>query len=326
MSNVVIKTFSTILIFVMSLVTGVSIGKIYVDNLEVGTIISAVESDLRESSDTVESLVSQGLSSTPDKFSAVEVYLIAEYNLNNSENYCKIMTGTVYATAGVTQKMKSVHLKSGDVYVYDKLSPSFISLSPQICSRIIYDATDEDSVLVYSTGTILDKTTGVAPTKSSVNAENLYGVFSDNDLVEYTMDEYKEIFNTSPTNTLPYIISSITCQGATCSAVTANGDGTYSFSITFNDTTYLSLAALNYSYEIKYSSGMSDAPLWVSMSMDVVVDSNFNFVSISYSETYKMNVTIIGWTPVTDEFVDYFYFDESDIEEYFKEYEEVLGG
>ncbi len=315
MSIALKNSLSTILALVMALVTGVSVGKIYVDNLDAGIVLDITEDALRETDETISSLLEKMNSgATPDDFSAVELYVIAEYNLNNSEIYYKEMTGVVTATLGITQQMRSVRLKGGNIYLYDKLSPSTSSLTPQICSRIIYNASDEDRVLVYSTGTI-----------STDSNSKIVGTFSNDNLVEYTMEEYKEIFNTSPTTALPYIISSITCEGATCTDVTANGDGTYSFSITFTDTTYLSFAALNYSYEIKYSSGMDDAPQWVSMSMNVVVDSNFNFVSISYEEVYKMNAPLIGWTAVTDNFVDVFYFG-NDADAYLEAYKEVLNG
>ena len=304
------QTISTLLVLLIAVVTGVSVGKIYVDSLEVAPIVAASEEALR-ANDDVEALVARAKFSSVTSFTPVELYLIAEHNLNNSPEFYKIMTGTVYATLGITQPMKGERLKTNGKLIYNKLSPSTSSFAPAICSRVIYDYATPDEVTVIPTGTFAS------------TSPDLIGNFNSADADVYTLDEYRETFNTFPTTVLPYIITSITCADAdNISEVTDNGDDTYSFSISLSGSS-LAMAGLYYAYEIRFSSGMSDLPSWTSMTMEVTIDSSFNFVEISYNETYRMNAPAIGMTPVTDEFVDRFYFDEETIQQAYEAIGEV---
>lgn len=289
------RFFSYVLIFAIAMVTGLSIGKIYVDNLEAPSTVSASEDSLREKESDVEEWVARAQSGASiNSFSVVQLYNIAEYNFRNSNKYFKLMTGIVNAPMGIKQEMRSEKLFRDGVFVYNKLSPSTSSLAPSICSRVIYD-TNADTIKIAPKGTF------------DSNSDTIKGVFDVNSYQDYTMEEYVSIFNASPLNSMPYIISSITLGQNKVSPITENGDGTYTFSIAI-DGDYLALAALNYSYEIKFSSGMASPPKWVSLNMIVTIDSDFNFVSIDYNEVYKMNVSGIGMMTVTDEFFDRFYF------------------
>lgn len=292
------------------MVTGLSIGKIYVDNLEVPSTVSADESSLREKQEDVEEWVAMANSgASVDSFTVVQLYNIAEYNLKNSNEYFKLMTGIVNAPMGIKQEMRSEKIFKDGIFVYNKLSPSTSSLSPSICSRVIYD-TNTDKIKISPKG-VFDS-----------SSEIIKGIFDKNSYEDYSMDMYLENFNTNPLNIMSYIISNITLGQNKVSPVTENEDGTYSFSIAI-DGDYLALAALNYSYEIKFSSGMASPPKWVSLNMDVIIDSNFNFVGIDYTEVYKMNVSGIGMMTVTDEFSDKFYFGD-DVPEIDSEIKEVL--
>lgn len=292
------KYVAIVLVVFASLVTGLTVGKIYVDNLESESIVSALEKDIREENSTIEKWVQEAKKNNdPTKFTAVQLYNIAEYQLFNADQYYKLMTGTVNAPAGIKQKMRSEKLHVGGedgTLVFNKLSPSTSSLAPSICSQMIYD---------YSTQGIKINSNGVFDSTST----EIKGIFDKTQFVDYTMDSYKEIFNTEPTKTMPYIISSKTCAQNKVSGIVNNGDGTYSFKIAI-DGDYLALAGLNYAYEIKFSSGMKDPPKWVSLEMDIVIDQNFNFVSIDYVEQYKMNAPVIGMATVKDEFFEIFKF------------------
>ncbi len=298
MTNKLKNFMSTILLIAVALLTGLSVGKIYVDNLEVPSVVDASEESISESEETVLELVKRSASSKPTSFRPVELYVIAEHNLYNANEFYKIMTGTVHAPMGIEQPMKGERLKKDGKLYYNKLSPSTSSLAPQICSRIIYDyATDE--IKLYAKGDILNP--------KAENYEDFVGVFAEKELQNLTLEEYKTTFNTHPSRVMPYIVSSITCGQNMMSAVKDNGNGTYSFQIKM-DGSHLAYAALCYSYEIKFSSGMADPPEWVSLTMDVTVDDSFNFVEISYEEIYKMNVSGIGMMKVTDKFDDKFHF------------------
>lgn len=282
----------------MSVVTGLSIGKIYVDNIEAVQQVSATEAELREKESDVLAWVNEanGGKKSATSFSAIQLYNIAEYKLYHADAYYKLMTGIVNAPMGIKQQMRSEKLHRDGKLVFNKLSPSTSSLSPSVCSQMIYD---------YSTQTAKINSKGSFDSKS----EEIKGIFKLDGYKDYTLEEYKEIFLAEPTKVLAYIISSITCGQKQTSPVTDNGDGTYSFSIAI-DGDYLALAGLYYAYEIKFSSGMKDPPKWVDLKMDVTIDSSFNFVSIDYVESYKMNVEGIGMMLVTDVFYDTFEFED----------------
>ena len=287
------KILSFVLILVLALATGFSVGKLYVDSLGTEAVVSANEEQLREKDETVEALHQRSLTSSPENFSALELYLIAEYNLNHAENFYKEMTGTVNALV-VEQKMKSIKVKNGDILLSNKYSPGSTFVA-DICTQTIYNyQTNEISI---NQGTFVD-----------TSVENMKGNFDPAAAVPYTMEEYKEAFNTTPSSVMSYIISSITCQDENFSAVTKNQDGTYSFSITLEGDR-LSLAALYYSYEIKFSSGLAKAPSWVSLKMDVTVDENFNFKTIGYDEVYKMSHPLAGSVTVVDDFDEFYLFE-----------------
>ena len=300
------KLFSVLLIALVAVATGFSVGKIYVDNIEVPTTVSANEGDIREKDADVKKWVDRanaGASAT--SFTAVELYNIAEYNLYHAEKYSKVMTGVVNAPMGIKQQMRSEKFYDNGKLVYNKLSPSTSSLSPSICSQVLYDSNTQ-KIKINPKGDF-DK-----------DSEIIRGVFDKNKYQNYTMEQYKTIFNSVPTKTLSYIVSSITCAQNKLSPVTKNNDGTYTFEISM-DGNYLALAGLYYAYEIKFSSGMADYPKWVSLDLKITIDENFDFKTIDYTEVYKMNVSGIGMMQVTDVFVDNFDFvNVPDLTEYFE--------
>ena len=289
-----------VLIVAIALVTGFLVGKIYVDNLEAPTQVSAEESSLRENEDTVKGWVEQAESGkSATSFSAVELYNIAEYKLYHADKYYKLMTGKVSNTFSAPQDMRGIKIFNDGILAYDKLSPSGMSVA-NICSRVVYD-TNSGKIKINPKGSWASGTAEIT------------GVFDKNKFDDYTLEEYKEKYNTVPTNVMPYIISDITCsQKDSTTPVVANDDGTYSFSIELSGDN-LTLAALYYSYEIQVSSGAMNLPTWKSLKMNITVDKDFNFKTISYIEVYDVKMNILGGitATVTDNFVDNFYFGDA---------------
>lgn len=290
------KSIPTFLVLLIAVVTGLAVGKVYVSTLPVPELVAASEDQIREDPEKVLELVNKSKTALPTAFTAVQLYEIAEYNLNNAQEFYKCMTGTVHAPMGIKQPMKGERLKKDGKFIYTKLSPSTSSLAPQICSRFIFDLDDLNKITVYPTGTIVS------------TSPEIIGSFDKNNAQMYSLEDYKNTFNTIPTTALPYIISSVTCGAGTTTPVTKNKDGDFTFKISLKGSA-LTIAALYYSYEIKYSSNFKDPPKWVSLEMEVTVDSNYNFKKIAYSEVYKMNQPGIGLMQVRDEFVDVFEFE-----------------
>ncbi len=297
------RIYIVFLTLVIAMVSGLAVGSIYTESLGATTEITSSEDELRASDEELAELIARTKTSAVTDFTAIELYMIAEYNLNNSDKFYKLMTGTVKSAGIVTQKMKSEKLKSDGLLIYNKLSPSSLS-AYAICSRVVYDYDNPDNIKIYSNGNFNKSESEYE------SAEEIIGIFDENDYTSYTQEEYLEIFNTLPTSSvLQYIISYKTCSDDDASEVVANGDGTYSFTISLSGDS-LTLAAYYYSYEIKYASGSSKLPTWKSLTMTVTVDSSFNFVKIDYSEKYEVTIPLFGSPTVVDTFTDYFYFGE----------------
>ena len=289
--------FMILAVFMVALVTGVAVGKIYVDSIPENIILNVTEAELRDSDEVVEKLVERSKKESPTAFNAVELYEIAEYNFNQKDTYYKTSSGQAINLVGA-QTLRSYRLLRDGEFVFDNLSPGMID----VCTRVRYTV-GEDVVTRNTEG----KYTDSSKTK---------GTFDPAYDVEYTLDEFFEKFNCHPTSGVTYLISTKTCPEGAYSKVTKTSDGNYTFTINLSGA-YLTAAAIRYSYEIFYTSyGVltSEAkektilPAWDKMKMTVTIDENFDFVEISYDEKYKVN-TKFGYQSVNDVFTEKFVFD-----------------
>lgn len=296
------KKFKTILgvlvIFMVALVTGVAVGKLYVDSIPANVVMNMTEAELRDSDADVKKLVEKSKTRNPDAFSAVELYQIAEYNFNQKDAFYKTSDGKAYNPVGA-QTLHSAKLYRDGEFVWDNVSPGLADIKTRVRytsgSKSVYRNTKGD----YVNG------------KVKWNPKN--------DEV-YTIEEYEKKFNAGPMSNITYVISSKTCPKDSTTKVLKTSDGNYSFQIKLSGA-YLTAAAVHYSYEIFYTSygqlsgeakSKTILPAWDKMEMTVVVDENFNFVSISYDEVYKV-YTFAGWQSVNDVFTEKFYFNLADI-------------
>jgi len=289
--------FGVLVIFMVALVTGVTVGKLYVDSIPDNIIMGMTEAELRDSDAVVKKLVEKSKSSKPDSFSAVELYQVAEYNFNQKENFYKTSNG--YAINAVDkQTLRSFNLLRDGEYIFDNVSPGIVN----VITRVRHTK-GSDLVTRNTNG-------------SFANSSKDKGVWDTKDDEKYTVKEFEGKFNRHPLSNITYVISSKTCPKDAATKVSKTADGNYSFKINLKGS-YLTAAAIHYSYEIFYTSyGMlsSEAkkntilPAWKEMEMTVVVNENFDFVSINYDEKYSVN-TKFGYQTVNDVFRENFYFD-----------------
>ncbi len=288
-----------ILICAVAVLTGLSVGKIYLDMTTAPTGLDAMDTDFQASEADVLSLYSRSEDASVTEFTGMELWQIAEYKLSLQDKFIREMTGKV-VSAGVPVEMRSLKVKNGDVLTYEKLSPSknVVGIStPNICSLITYNYKTPNKIYINANGTFK-------------SGEKLDGEFSGLGEV-YTQAEYASIFHTAPNRSImPFIISNKTCDDTCFSSVNDNGDGTYNFEINLSGDS-LEKAALYYSYEILFSSGYS-LPEWQSVKMVVTIDSNFLFQKVTYEESYTVyNAPVIGKAGVSDKFVDDFTYGEA---------------
>ena len=218
-------------VLLVAIITGFSVGRIYVGSIDPEIINPYSIEQLVEKDEVVQELVAQSVGKTPDKFSAVQVYNIAEYNLNRSDKFFKLMEGTVNNSMTGKQNMRSEKIKVGDEYCFNKLSPNPSLSLANVCSQVRYNASS-GNISVAENGQWIDTT-----------KEGMKAKFDKHDI--WSEEKYLETFNIGPTTVLPYIISSNVCFEENMSAVKKNSDGTYSFDIELSGD-FLTLAASYY--------------------------------------------------------------------------------
>lgn len=309
MSRKKFKTiFGALVIFAVALVTGIAVGKLYVDSIPANIVVNMTEAELRDSNADVEKLVKKSKSSRPDSFSAVELYQIAEYNFDQKAAYYKSVSGYAKNMVG-KQTLRSFSIFRDGQYLYNNLSPGQIDVITKI---------------THTKGTDIVKRNTAG---KWANGSKTKGSWNDADDEEYTIAEFTKKFNKHPLANITYVISSKTCPKNSASKVTKMANGNWTFTINLSGN-FLTAAAVHYSYEIFYTSyGVLTAeakrdkilPAWDEMKMTVVVDENFDFVSIDYDEKYSVN-TKFGYQKVNDVFREEFFFDLDKI----PSFEEVL--
>lgn len=315
------KVISFVMIIAVALATGFSVGKIYLDMFGIKQLnITGSEAEFREDSRVIEKLVADSNTKDVMDFSGIELYQIAEYKLNQKSLFLKETIGTVTST-GQKMFMRSQKVKAGEYSTYYKLSPSKTVMgiqTPQVCSKINYNSKTKKIEIVPNERGVFTNT------ESSATLDADFSAKAD----VYTEEEYYELFKTSPTTVLNYIVSNKTSQNCV-SDVRDNGDGTYSFDITYTNKDGVIDAAFFYSYEILFSSGYS-LPYWDSVNITVTINSTFNFKTISYLEKYSVSsskIPLLGKASVVNDVVDTFYYDADSINQHvladFKTFAEV---
>lgn len=300
------KIIGLMLVLVLAVATGFSVGKIYVDSTKFEAQTSTkTEAELREDENVVNRLYARATAGeSVSNFSGVELFLIAERKLSLQDYYLKEMTGSVNSS-GTTCYMRSQKIKNDNDLVYYKFSPSKNIMgiaTPNICSKISYtEGAKNVKIVKENQDTFINKS----------SSETLDARFQS-PVENYTMDKYNEVFGTTPNSVLNYIVSSKTCKN-NVSAVTKNDDETYTFTIEFSGESLVD-AVLFYSKEIMFSSGY-ESPSWTAAKLTVTIDSNFNFRQIKYFEHYvvKTGLSIMPKATVKDDFVDIFYYDVDEI-------------
>lgn len=309
------------IIILVAVITGVAIGSIYIDGIVPSVDTSSLtEATLRDDEEMIKKLYEDAVSGKKTTFSAVELYQIGEYKLKNTDKYVKILSGDVVNMMG-SQSMRAIKTSTEEGIYYLKMSPGIASMS--VKQKYEYNNPNE----VY-----LNETR---------NKSDIIGDNKDNYLVNLdettaktiTLDEYKSFFNTLPTTPLTYIVSSFTTQEGTYDKdVTLNSDNKYVFNIKMTGE-YASYAAFYYSYEIRHFAGFSvpttppdvkDLPAWKSVEMTVTMNENFEIEHIHYDEVYQIEVMSINST-VTDDFDDYFYYDDETVAEYLEVFKSAKG-
>ena len=295
------KLFGILAICLVAIITGVAVGKIFVDTSVVAQTVSGTYRDYQDSDEDIAALVTRSASAMPSSFNAYQAFEIAQYKLYNSENFYAVMQGLVSPSMGSKQNQVTTWAKQGNTCTVNKLSPGgvIVGIDTNVTIFTKYDI-GAGSVSVNSKGEWIAR--GEKDMRASYNEANS---------INYTIAEYEEKFGKIPTMAVLYVVSSITCGQGTYSTVKKDDSGNYTFDITITDS-HLYAAGIYYAKDVEFSSGA--LPAWRSLKMTVVMDSNFNFKSIRYQDSYVMSMMSVNAT-VVDDFTQNFYFNLDNVPE-----------
>ncbi len=300
------KIISMLVVFAVALVTGFTIGRIYLSSNTMPEGSTKTYEEVVASNEEILALYNRSLTENVSSFNGIELWQIANYNLSNLSYFKKIMTGNVNST-GQNLILKAVKEKKDKSLTYTKLSPSatvpFIGIkTPEVCSKFTYNYDTQNTNIVYGKFDV----SGPAP-------ENLAATFPTTGGQNYTKDNYIAEFKATPDNAImPYAISNKVIPENAVSALTENEDGTYSFTISLSGHDAIKDTALYYTEEIFFSCGYKSPKLkWQDVNITVNVDENFMFKSIKYHEVYSLDSPSIPiLATITDDFEDAFFFEE----------------
>lgn len=307
-SKIYKKLFGMLAICLIAIVTGVAVGKIFVDSSAGAQSVSGTYADYQDSESQITALYERSKNGASAlSFNAVELFEIAEYRLYHADQYYSVMCGTVDTMMVQAQSTEAVW-KDGKLVV-NKLSPGSVVLGidTNVHSQTIYDS-NTGAISVNKNGSFTEERTyGKTKNLSDENFVPMKARFVESSAVAYTMEEYEAVFAKKPTMTIPYVISNLICGGDSKNfgGAKSNGDGTYSFELNISGA-YLYASAIYYSKDIESSSG--SAPIWKNLNIKVTIDSNFRFKQIVYTETYK--VKKMGMlVSIVDDFMQRFEYD-----------------
>lgn len=297
------KIIGYVLVLLVAVATGFSIGKIYLNSNQAPAAASGVASDYMTPQNELESLYQQSLSKDVSSFNGIELYQIAQYKLGLVDQFKCVTLGEVNSTGQIVN-MKSVKTKDANTICYYKMSPAKSVLgiqTPEICAKFAFNIKTAQTNISY--GTFVS---------NGPNSEDLSAKFSGTG-ESWSKEKYIAQFKgTADQTILPYIISDKTCTGANATDLTDNQDGTYSFKINLEGHDVLKIAALCYAEEIKFSCGYESPSLqWDKVTITVTIDSDFMFKTIHYDESYTLysnSIPVLKKAGVVDDFDSVYYY------------------
>lgn len=205
---------------------------------------------------------------TPDQLSGTQVFLVAYHKLEQSNNYKFYTTGKIETSVGVNQTTKATRSKNGNNYFYE-----FATYSSMIktANRIKFTPGED---IIIEVG---------APTDDTLNIVNYNGKTKS-----HSYEEFHTLIGRDPKCTTGYLVSSKTVLS--CSPCTIEND-TYTYTLNLIPK----LGGILSKHEISYVSGVDvNAVEFLSIEITFTVDKNFNLMSQTAIDQYKMQYAGIG--------------------------------
>jgi hypothetical protein len=199
----------------------------------------------------------KAMGKTPADFSAVDNFLLAEYNATLASSWTAIGTGKVATIA--TQTIYSAKKFDGNAYTFESISKGILSVAT--CDKM---TKGQKSVEIYN--------------GSNIGTDGADWTYNNT----VTTDEFKEMCGNTPDAIQPYLISDTTVISST-EIVYDSENKTYSFTIELDPQT----SVLLYYRQVKRSGDLEADPEFYSIKQTITIDENWNLVCIDSIESYK---------------------------------------
>ena len=199
---------------------------------------------------------------TPLSLSALDNFLLALYNAERATSYSAIGIGNVSTIS--PQSIYSAKYFDGETYTFESISVGLLQVATKDELK-----KGENIVTINSGSSITQNDDG------SMTAQ-----WSPDQTI--SLKEYKDLTGNYLYTLNPYIISEKTILNYDQVTVSANEDGSYSFTFELHPI----YGVLNYYKQVKRSGSLEADPVFTSISQVITIDDEWNFVSFDTTESY----------------------------------------
>lgn len=269
-----------IVIVVLGALSGLFMGNYYVKNFMGGVTADFLptEAAIR---DDVGAVVARCNGKSVTSLSATDNFIMAEYKLSTRDYVHKSTKGTVTA-AGVSQKLVSDKAYVAGEYFGEEISSGVVKLATKY-----YWVKGAENVTTYE-GSV----SGLSANYSGAAAQTK------------TLDAFNSEMGVKADQFINYIVSSKTVKNQKYNGLV---NGHHSFTIELDPV----LAAKNYMYKVKKTSGSSEYPSFEKISFDFEIGDDWTIYSMHCRETYKVAIKLLGRVTTTGDMTDTFSYDDN---------------
>lgn len=268
-----------IVIVVLGALSGLFMGNYYVKNFMGGVTADFLptEAAIR---DDVGAVVARCNGKSVTSLSATDNFIMAEYKLSTRDYVHKTTKGTVTAM-GIKQNLISNKAFVSGEYFGEEISSGVVKLASKY-----YYVKGADTVITYN-GSV----SGLSTNYSGAPAQTK------------TLDEFNSEMGVKADQFINYIVSSKTVKSQKYNGLV---NGHHSFTIELDPV----LAAKNYMYKVRKTSGSDEFPSFESISFDFEIGDDWTIYSMHCRETYKVKISI-GRMSATGDMTDTFSYDDN---------------
>ena len=269
-----------IVIVVLGALTGLFVGNYYIKNFMGGVTADFLptEAAIR---DDVSAVVSRCSGKSVTSLSATDNFIMAEYKLSTRDYVHRSTKGTVTA-AGVSQKLVSDKAYVAGEYFGEEISSGVVKLATKY-----YWVKGAENVTTYE-GSV----SGLSANYSGAAAQTK------------TLDAFNSEMGVKADQFINYIVSSKTVKSQKYNGMV---NGHHSFTIELDPV----LAAKNYMYKVKKTSGSNEYPSFEKISFDFEIGDDWTIYSMHCREVYKVAIKLLGRVTTTGDMTDTFSYDDN---------------